>query len=166
MKGFLCSRCGQYHDELPMSYGAQTPAIWFSIPEQEREGRAELSSDQCIIDGKYFFILGRILLPVLDGPEPFCWLCWVSLSEENFHRASELWYTEGREKEPPYFGWLQSALPYEVSTMNLRTRLHTQPVGERPLIELEETDHPLSLEQHNGITMARVQQIAEAVLHG
>jgi hypothetical protein len=40
------------------------------------------------------------------------------------------------------------------------------PVGERPTITLEATDHPLSLEQRHGITMARVQQIAEAALHG
>jgi len=40
------------------------------------------------------------------------------------------------------------------------------PVGERPEITLEPTDHPLSIEQQNGITMARVQQIVEANLHG
>lgn len=39
------------------------------------------------------------------------------------------------------------------------------PVGERPVIALEATDHPLSLEQQHGITMARVQQMAEAAWH-
>lgn len=80
-------------------------------------------------------------------------------------RACELWRSEGREDEPPYFGWLQSALPYEPTTLSLKTHLQTMPVGERPVIALEATDHPLSLEQRHGITMARVQQLAEAVLH-
>lgn len=149
-----------------MCFGPSAPALWFSIPEAEREARALLSSDQCIIDEKHFFILGRIVLPVLDGPQPFTWLAWVSLSEKNFHRACELWHTEGRENESPYFGWLQSSLPYKVSTLSLKTSVHTQPVGERPLIELEPTDHPLSIEQRSGIAIARVQQIAEAALHG
>src|SRR5579862_5479566 len=39
-------------------------------------------------------------------------------------------------------------------------------VGRRPRIELEPTDHPLAVEQRNGITWERVQQIAGLVLHG
>lgn len=66
----------------------------------------------------------------------------------------------------PYLGWLQSALPYEPTTLNLKTSVQTMPIGERPNIIVELSDHPLSIEQHHGITMARVQQIAEACLHG
>jgi len=166
MTGYVCSTCGETHDELPMCFGPHAPAMWFSIPEPERESRVSLSSDQCIIDEEHFFILGCIVLPVIDGPEPFVWLAWVSLSEINFNRACDLWVSEDRENEPPYFGWLQSGLPYEVSTLSLKTKVVSQPVGVRPLIELEPTNHPLSLEQQHGITMARVQQIAEAALHG
>ena len=167
MTGYICATCGQYHDELPMCFGANAPALWFSLPEAERDARADLTSDQCVIDEKYFFVLGCILLPVVDGAEPFVWLAWVSLSEKNFLRSCELWHSAGRESESPYFGWLQSDLPcYQPATLNLKTSVQTMPVGERPVITLEATDHPLSIEQHHGITMARVQQIAEAVLHG
>ncbi|MFF0296871.1 hypothetical protein ACFYS8_16970 [Kitasatospora sp. NPDC004615] len=38
-------------------------------------------------------------------------------------------------------------------------------MGQRPLIELEPTDHPLTVEQRAGITRDRVREIAEAVLH-
>ena len=165
MTGFVCATCGEYHAELPMCLGAAAPALWYSLSEEERAARVELTSDQCVIDGEHFFILGRIVLPVLDGPDPFVWLAWVSLSEQNFLRSCELWCTEGRESESPYFGWLQSALPYERSTLSLKTSVQTMPVGERPIITLESTDHPLSIEQREGITMARVQQIVEAVLH-
>ena len=149
-----------------MVLGSPAPALWFSIPESERTERAELSSDQCIIDDEHFFILGQISIPVHDSAQTFTWLAWVSLSEENFNRASELWDAEGRESEPAYFGWLQSALPYQPSTLSLKTLVKTQPVGERPLIEIEPSDHPLSLEQRHGITLQRVQKIAEAALHG
>lgn len=129
-----------------MCFGQPAPALWLQMSEAEREKRGELSSDQCVVDDQHYFVLGRIILPVVDGLEPFCWLAWVSLSEKNFLRVSDLWHTEGRESEPPYFGWLQSALPYNPSTLNLKTQIHTRPVGERPLIELELTEHPLSIE--------------------
>ena len=53
---------------------------------------------------------------------------------------------------------------YQPTTLSLETHVHTQPVGARPLVELEHTDHPLAVEQRTGITVARVQQIAEALL--
>ncbi len=165
MLSYICKTCGKQHDELPMCYGVSAPELWYTIPEAERDTRTELSSDQCVIDEKYFFVLGRILIPVVDGDGPFVWLAWVSLSETNFLRTSELWESEGRESEPPYFGWLQSALPYIPTTLSLKTQVHTMPLGERPTIVLEATDHPLSIEQHFGISMARVQEIAEADFH-
>ncbi len=64
---------------------------------RERNSRGELTSDRCVLDDKHFFILGRILLPVIDGPGPFAWLAWVSLSEKNFLGACEIWHSEGRE---------------------------------------------------------------------
>jgi len=36
---------------------------------------------------------------------------WFSLSRKNFERMSELWEMSGWEGEPPYFGWLSTALP-------------------------------------------------------
>ena len=148
-----------------MSYGAEAPAYWEAIPPDERQDRGELSSDQCVID-EQFFILGRLEVPIIGEPEPFSWNVWVSLSETNFVRVQELWKSNGREQEPPYFGWLNTSLPCYPDTLNLKTHVHTRPVGERPFIELEATDHPLAVEQRNGITIQRVQEIAECVLHG
>jgi hypothetical protein len=165
MSGFVCQTCGEYHPDLPLCFGAAAPALWFQIPEEQREARALLSSDQCIIDDEHFFILGRLALPIVGTNENFVWLVWVSLSESNFDRASALWHVEGRESEPPYFGWLQSALPYASSTLALATNVHTAPLGERPFIELQPSDHPLFREQNEGITWARVQQIAEESIH-
>jgi hypothetical protein len=165
MTGFTCATCGKFHEELPLSFGPSAPLAWFGVPERERSKRTELSSDQCIVDGQHFFVLGRILLSIKDYANPFVWLAWVSLSENNFRRTQELWDRKGREEEPPYFGWLSSSLPYEPSTVSLKTMVHTQPVGERPVIELEPTDHPLSIEQRHGITLHRAQEIAERLLH-
>ena len=107
-----------------MCLGADAPALWYTLPESERAFRALLSSDQCVIDDEYFFVRGRILLPIVESDDSFIWLAWVSLSAKSFERMSELWDTEGREAEPPYFGWLQCALPYEECKRRLSTVLN------------------------------------------
>ncbi len=161
-----CPHCGELHDELPFSYGAAAPAYWYAVPPTERDERAELGEEQCAIDGQHFFVRGNIRLPISDDVEDFSWTAWVSLSPANYQRMAERWHDPDRENEPPYFGWLSTALPYYPSTLNLKTYVHTQPLGERPLIELEPTDHPLAIEQREGITLARVREIAAVILHG
>jgi hypothetical protein len=164
-EGYFCATCGEYHPGLPLEFGMDKPDIYFTIPEEERETRCELTSDLCVVDEKHFFIRGCLEIPLLDGSGVFIWGVWASLSQENFKRVVQLWETEGRETEPPYFGWLSTSLLLYPQTLSLKTNVHTRPVGQRPFIELESTDHPLSVEQREGITMARVHEIAAALLN-
>ena len=164
-EGYFCETCGKYHDELPMDLGADAPAIYFHIPEEERESRCELNNDVCVVDEEHFFIRGCLEIPVVDCDRPFTWGVWASLSKDSFRRTFELWEQVGRESEPPYFGWLSTSLPLYPETLNLKTHVHTRPVGQRPFIELEPTDHPLAVEQHEGITMDRVKEIASQLMH-
>ncbi|WP_438820849.1 DUF2199 domain-containing protein [Bacillus hominis] len=48
-------------------------------------------------------------------------------------------------------------------TVSLKTMVHTREVGYKPYIELELTDHPLSIEQKNGIKLDRIREIAEEI---
>ncbi len=162
--GFLCSSCGQEHGGLPFTYGTVAPAYW----SESLEGGSGnvLGDEQCVIADEHFFLRARLILPVLDSENEFEWGVWVSLSKSNFARATELWASPERVAEPPYFGWLSTELPtYEPTTLNLKTKVHSQPVGVRPTVELEPTDHPLAVEQRTGISLARVQDIAELLLH-
>ncbi|MFD8014774.1 DUF2199 domain-containing protein [Streptomyces sp. NPDC058955] len=145
-----------------MNYTADAPAVW--DPAYAGDDDSLLSSDQCVIRGEHCFVKGLIEIPVIGGEEVFSWGVWVSLSRENFSRAADLWDTPGRESERPYFGWLTTELPvYPATTLNLKTHVHTRPVGQRPLVELEPTDHPLAVEQRTGITLDRVREIAVAL---
>jgi len=163
--GFVCGTCGQFHADLPMDFGTDAPMAYYSIPHAEREARCDLTSDLCLIDGNEFFVRGCLEVPVVDGPRSFVWGVWTSLSRQNFKRMGELWETPGRESEPPYFGWLCTSLPLYPETLLLKTNVHTRPVGQRPFVELEPTDHPLAVEQRDGITMDRVREIAASLRH-
>ena len=163
--GYLCATCGQMHEGPVLAFGSAAPVLYDQISEPERRARAELSSGMCVIDGDHFFVLGNIELPILGTEEIFVWSAWVSLSEQSIRRMVELWERPGRETEPPFFGWLSSSLPTYPSTLHLKTNIHTRPVGVRPLIRLEPTDHPLAREQREGITWERVLEINRAALH-
>jgi hypothetical protein len=165
-EGWVCSICGGRHGDTPVSYAARAPDLWYAIPEEERGYRCLISADQCVIDGQQFFLAGCINIPIVGRKRSFSWAVWVSLAQADFDRASELWETPGRESEPPYAGRLSTELPaYPSSTLNLKAQLRTRPVGFRPYVELEPSDHPLAVEQRDGISWRRVQEIAELVLH-
>ncbi len=163
--GFICKSCGQFHEGLPLAFAFEAPVYYYGLKSEELSERFQLSSDQCVIDQKHYFVRGVLEIPIQGSKDHFEWGVWVSLSESNFKRASELWNTVGREKEPPYFGWLSSAVPLYPDTLNLKTMVHTRAVGHRPMIQLESTNHPLAIEQRIGITLERVEEIASKLLH-
>ena len=159
--GFHCTTFGKWHDEFPFDFVAEVPDMAYDIPPSEYESRVVGNSDFFVIDNQYYFARGIIEIPILGDDRTFNWGVWVSLSEKNFKRMTELLQLAEREKEPAYFGWLCTALPYPEPTPNLKTMVHTQSAGLRPKIELEPTSHPLAIEQKQGIIVKRVQQIVE-----
>ena len=79
----------------------------------------------------------------------------------------ELLDAEDVENEPPFFGWLNTSLPNEIypETLSLKTNVYLKNNNLRPFVHLEPTEHPLAIEQRTGITMERVKEIAEIIMH-
>jgi hypothetical protein len=161
---WTCRCCGKQFDALPLSFASVAPYPWFALPEAERRTRAQLSSDQCVIDGKEFYIRGCLEISVLGNDDPFVWGVWVSVSEASFERIGQLWEIEIREHEPSFFGWLCTELTVYPQTCGLKTQLHLRNGGIRPFIEVEPTDHPLAVEQRTGMSLNRVEEIAAELL--
>ena len=160
-----CKICGVDHDELPTCFGIEAP--WRAlVPEDEFSRRVRLTADQCMIDDATYFVRGHVQIPIQEFSEPLALSVWSSLSEKSFYHMCERWESPERATDLPYFGWLSTSLPGYPETGHLKTLVHTRPVGIRPWIELEPTAHPLAVEQREGITLERVREIAELVLHG
>lgn len=134
------------------------------VPEADYAQRVIENEDQCIVDDEHYFVRGHIEIPIQHSNEVFVWSVWVSLSEPSFEKMSKSWERPGRENNEPYFGWLMSSLPGYPETLHLKTSVQEQPVGEVPRITLEPTEHLLSVEQHQGITMRRVEEIVHEAL--
>ena len=160
---WTCGCCGKQFNTLPLDFACKAPDHWYGIPEPERESRTRLDSDACLIDDKDIFVRGCLEIPVIGLQDSFVWGVWTSVSRESFERILELWEAPAIENEPPKFGWLCNNISLYPTTLNLKTNLHLRGGGARPSIELEPTDHPLALEQRQGISIQRVEEIAAAL---
>ena len=118
-----------------------------------------LDSNTCVVDQQYFFVRGCLDIPVHGETEAFSWGVWVSLSKDRFADFQACFDAPKRSHIGPFFGWLSAELPLYPSTENLKTRVHLRDDGIRPYIELEPTNHPLAVEQRNGISVDRVAEI-------
>jgi hypothetical protein len=160
---WTCRCCGRQFDTLPLDFGCVAPDPWLQIPESERAERGKLNSDLCTIDNKHNFVRWCLEVPIIGHDDCFVWGVWVSVSDASFARILELWDAPIIENEPPKFGWLCNNISLYPSTLNLKCQVHLRAGSDRPSIELEPTNHPLAIEQRQGISLSRIEEIAAAL---
>ena len=162
---FKCAQCGETHEGSP-SFGFKAPDPWLQQPD-EVKAKGEIGDDLCKYtdeDGEHYFARVVLLVPIHGVEEPFMWGVWVSLSKESFDHYVETW--DKPDLDRGYFGWFCSALPYYENTWSLAADVHPQAGGDRPYLNLHETDHELYRDFSNGISIQKAQHIAELCLHG
>lgn len=136
----------------------------FVVPEEERPGRVKISDDLCALDGEHFFVRAVLYLPIHDTSNSFGFGVWGSLAEKNFQTYVDE-FNNPAAQFGPYFSWLCSSLaPYGLSE-GVKADMIFRPDNQRPVMELHESDHPLAIAQHEGITVDEVARIYEAWGH-
>ncbi|MFC5527961.1 DUF2199 domain-containing protein [Cohnella yongneupensis] len=159
-----CSHCNEEIGEISFCFGSRAPYHYLILNDEDQE-KCEIDNDICVIESRDYFIRGHLEIPIIGSEDVFIWSVWSSLSKNNFDRTMELWGSEDRNQEPSYFGWSSTQLPLYPDTLNLKCEVYTREVGLCPIIVLEESDHPLSKEQKNGITKERVYEINHLLMH-
>ena len=162
---YTCGTCGEEHQGLP-DWGYDAPTYYHDIPEAEREARCRLSDDLCSVDGEYYFVRGVLQVPVVGTGIPFGWGIWSSLGKASFERYVKLFEAPNVTGEGPYFGWFSNRLPFYPDTLNLKLEVRLQNGGLRPLFGLEPSDHPLAIDQRDGMSWQRAVSFAEQLMHG
>jgi hypothetical protein len=161
---WICPRCGIAHGGL-FDLVCGKPEPWTGseekLPNSEAlSSRHVLTEDFCILNGEHYFVRCVLNLPVIgSGGESFGFGVWSSLSEKNFRIYADTFDSGRQGRLGPWFGWFSNRLPGYPDTANLKCQVHPRSDRQRPWIELEPTDHPLAIEQRNGITLDRILEI-------
>lgn len=155
---YKCHTCDEWHVGLP-SPAAPYPYPYFLVPEHERATRCVLTPDQCVVDDREFYVRASLPIHVHDVDVPLLYGVWVSLSAEHYQRFSRLLDDRARQPGESFFAWLCTPLMGYPDTLLLKTCIHVQAWPERPVVELEPTSHPLSVDYHHGVSVERALEL-------
>ena len=165
---FKCSCCGEIHEGSP-SFGFNAPDPYASLSEEQKSAMGKITDDFCSIEhseGTDYFIRAVLEVPIQGVKVPFLWGVWVSLSEKSFRRYEETYRAPVQGEV--FFGWVCNRIslyPYEQSRPS---DVVIQVGGNRPKVVLHtgaSEDDPLVVDQVNGISVVKAQELAERAMH-
>jgi len=165
---WVCSTCGETHEDVPLSFAADFPDNYANLDAEAREQRCIIGSDQCVIDEEQYYVRGCLEIPIQDTTEIFLWGVWALIRPDDFHEMSECWEEAGREDaHGPFKGRLGNDLRacYTPDAFNLELTLKLRPLGERPLLLIDEPSHPLAIAQKHGMTRDEVDALVSKLMH-
>ncbi|MEM9635660.1 MAG: DUF2199 domain-containing protein [Pseudomonadota bacterium] len=163
---FKCACCGEIHEGGP-SFAYDEPAYIRGLTDEERAERVFLNSDLCVVDNETFFIRATLEIPINGSDDRFLWGVWVSQSKESFDRYVETY--EQDQTGDGSFGWLSVTMPGYKSEGTDDTNLPTNVVwgNERPQLKIhDDQDHPLAVDQRDGISWERAVELVVLLNHG
>jgi hypothetical protein len=161
---WTCPCCGMKHGGI-FDLACGKPEYWQGSAEKSplsevRTSDNVLTADFCVLDGEHFFVRCVLELPIAGRPDAsFGFGVWSSLSKKNFDLYFDTFDSDRQNELGPWFGWFSNRLKGYPDTLGLKCQVHPQEGGQRPLIELEPTDHPLAVDQKKGISFDRLLEI-------
>ena len=165
---FKCTSCGEVHEGSP-SFGFLAPDQYANLSDEQKERLGTLSDDLCTISndqGKDYFIRAVLEIPIHGVEEPFLWGVWVSASQKSYERYTN---TERRVSDGEgFFGWVCNEIALYPYDGPRPSDVYLQAGGNRPKVVLHRGDperDPLAIDQVEGISVARAQELAERALH-
>jgi len=161
---YKCRTCEEIHEGFP-ALVFDAPCPYYSVPNLERERRCRKSDDLCSVDD-FRFVRCVLEYPIVDSNEIMSWGVWGSLSKENFELYVQHSAAQSRDHIGPFFSWFSNSLPASEypETMSLKCEIIIRNNHLRPCLHLEPTDHPLSVEQRGGISLAKALRLAQPII--
>jgi hypothetical protein len=160
---FVCSLCGQHHDERLLDIRLGLPHVIHALDPDERTRRAWLADDFAVLDDERFFVRGLLALPIPGIDDRFAYGTWVEVSMPDFRELMRRWHDEEQ------FGPVECTVANELepyrNTLDLRATLRATAPDELPAVELADAAHELVGAQQRGISVRRSDELAATVLH-
>ncbi|MBI0475694.1 DUF2199 domain-containing protein [Sphingomonas sp. MA1305] len=167
---FRCRTCEVEHDGM-FDLACNAPDHWPG--DQPREPNSALrldgdflSDDFCVINGEDFFVRCVFELPVAGLMNKFGYGVWSTLSRTNFEKYVAAFDDARPGDLGPWWGWLSNDLKTWPETRNIGCWVYPQLDRQRPVVVLDDPEHPLSIAQDVGISVERLMAIYAAEGHG
>ncbi len=168
---YKCHECGKTHTGSP-SFSYKYPEYYFDVPRNERETRVLVNADSCKIspnaddasEDVIYCIRVILEIPIRNSAQPFTWGVWVSQSKNSFDQYVDTFDCD--QSTQGSFGWLMVNMPFyshpETNEMpvHLECDVEFGPMGQRPKIRIWDCNHPLSIDQREGISWRTATKIA------
>lgn len=164
---YTCSECGEIHEGIPRLH-FDKPIYYFDVEEADQP-QTEFRDGGCslVLEGeRHYFVQCLFELHVHGTDEPLEMVVWLSLSEQNYEKFYQLKGHIIGEDVPPMVGWFSSRIPTFEGTEEVVGRIWLQSGDELPVLELQPTDHPLSVCAQEGISKEQVVEILSKLSHG
>lgn len=159
-----CKTCATEHG-WPFDLAARTPDPWPHGEEYEENTALRLdgdflSEDFCVLGGKYFMVRAVLPIPVNGVDDDFGFGCWSTLSRTNFDKYVDGFDVGEYADMSPWSGWLMNQLgTFVEGTDPIALWVQPRADRQRPLLWVQDDQHPLAIAQDQGITPARVLEI-------
>ena len=160
---FVCSVCGQHHDERLLDIRLGLPDDIHRLDTEERARRCWLAEDFAVLDDERFFVRGLLELPVPELESRFAYGTWCELAMPDFQELMRHWRDD--DQFPPVDCVVANELEPYRDTIGLRATLHATSPDKLPTVDLADAPHELVHAQREGITVDRSDELAAAVLH-
>jgi len=165
---FKCSRCGDIHEGSP-SFAFRAPDHYACLSDEQKASMGRLSDDFCTVthdEGTDYFVRAVLEVPIHGVEDPFLWGVWVSLSKKSFDRYYETF--DDPVQGEGFFGWVCNDIGVYPYPSTRPADVEVQSGNQRPKVVLHKgdpEDDQLVIDQAQGISVARAQELAEKALH-
>ncbi len=152
---YRCPDCRDIHDGLPDLCFALPDAIFELDPEQ-RQARALVSSDLCVLDDERYFIRCVLEVALADHTDVFAYGLWAEVKARDFNRYAVYYNTEAPATASQFEGAIANRLPLTEETLELACAISlSNEEGMRPALRVLNASHSLHGEQETGVELSR-----------
>jgi hypothetical protein len=155
-----CTQCEAPHRGM-IDLAPNAPDPWHGNPAHSPNSALVLdgdflSDDFCIVEGKHFLVRCVLEIPVHGLNEKFGFGCWGSLSRSNFEAYVEHFDDGAYQGAGPWSSWLCNRFYNYIGTEPEGCWMFPQLGRQRPVLKLQNEDHPLARDQREGVPAEKV----------
>ena len=149
-----CGCCGKDIGEIAFDKSYKMPDEIWDLSKTEKEERAQIDSDFCRLDDRYF-IRGVAYLPISETDKSYGWGIWAEVPQEHFFEYVKC-YEEDNSAKPNFSGLVANKIPSYENTIGLELLVRLGDETQRPEFYFTNPAHLLTKEQTNGISIEKV----------